>query len=77
MVESARDFAIDEVTEWANKINDADNILEIMGVFLFILIPKKEGAVKYGKNRTISIISEVANIVLNVIDEILKKMKKP
>ena len=39
----------------------------------FIVIPKKEGAVECSKHRTISIMSQVAKIVLKVIDERLKR----
>ena len=42
----------------------------------FIAIPKKEGRVECGKHRTISIMSKVAKIVLRVINEMLKKIRK-
>ena len=39
----------------------------------FIVIPKKEGAVECDNHRTISIMNQVAKIVLKVINERLKR----
>ena len=38
----------------------------------FLVIPKKNSAVEFSKHRTISIMSQVAKIVLKVLDERLK-----
>jgi hypothetical protein len=38
-----------------------------MKVSVFIVIPKREGAVKCGKHRTISIMSQVAKIELMLL----------
>ncbi|XP_063885526.1 uncharacterized protein LOC135113837 [Scylla paramamosain] len=73
MVEAAGDFAIEKITELANQIYDTGNIPERMEESEFIVIPKKEGAVECDKHRTISIMNQVAKIVLRVIDESLKR----
>ena len=73
MVEAAGSFAIEKITELANKIYDTGNIPKKMEESEFIVIPKKEGAVECGKHRTISIMSQVAKIVLRVIDERLRR----
>ena len=73
MVEAAGDFAIEKITELANIIYDTGNIPKRTEESEFIVIPKKEGAVECGKHRTISIMSQVAKIVLRVIDERLRR----
>ena len=73
MVEAAGDFAIEKITELANQIYDTGDIPERMKESEFIVIPKKEGTVECGKHRTISIMSQIAKIVLRVIDERLKR----
>ena len=56
---SAGSFAIEKITELANKIYETGKIPKT----------KEEGAVECGKHRTISIMSQVAKIILRVIDE--------
>ena len=73
MVEAAGEFAIGRIVELANKIYRTGKIPERMRESEFIVIPKKEGAVECSKHRTISIMSQVAKIVLKVIDERLKR----
>ena len=72
MVEAAGEFALTKIVEMANQIYRTGKIPERMKESEFIVIPKKEGAVDCGKYRTISIMSQVAKIVLKVIDERLK-----
>ena len=71
MVEAAGEFAITKIVKLANRIYQTGIIPDKMKVKL-IVIPKKEGAVDCSKNRTISIMNQVANIVLKAIDETLK-----
>jgi hypothetical protein len=73
MIEAAGEFAISKITELANKIYSTGGIPERMKESEFIVIPKQEGAVECGKHRTISIMSQVAKIVLKVINERLKR----
>ena len=72
MVEALGEFAIDKVTDMANKIYDTGTIPQRMKESEFIVIPKKMGAVDCSKHRTICIMSQVAKIILKVIDERLK-----
>ena len=72
MVEAAGEFALTKIVEMANQIYRTGKIPERMKESEFIVIPKKEGAVDCGKYRTISIMSQVAKIVLKVLDERLK-----
>ena len=69
MVEATRSFAIEKSTELANKICETGDIPKKMEESEFIVIPKKEGAVECGKHQTISIMSQLAKIVLRVIDD--------
>ena len=71
MVE-AGDFTIRKISELANKIYKTGVLPDRMQESEFIVIPKKVGAVDCEKLRTISITSQVAKIVLKVIDERLK-----
>ena len=72
MVEALDEFAIDKITDIANKIYATGTMPQRMKESEFIVIPKKVGAVECNKHRTISIMSQIAKIVLKVIDERLK-----
>ena len=72
MVEALGDFAITKITELANKIYSTGTIPDRMKESEFIVIHKNLGAIDCGKHRTISIMSQVAKIVLKVIGERLK-----
>ncbi|XP_045129077.1 uncharacterized protein LOC123514883 [Portunus trituberculatus] len=61
MVEAAGDFAVEKITELANKIYDTGNIPERMVESEFIVIPEKEGAVECGKHRT-AVMDEMADL---------------
>jgi len=56
----------------ANKMYSTGNIPERMEESELIVIPKKEGATECGKHRTISIMSQMAKVILKVIDNRLK-----
>ena len=73
MVEALGDFAITKITNIANKIYHTGVVPERMKESEFIVIPKKAGATECSKHRTISIMSQVAKIILKVIDERLKR----
>ena len=72
MLEALGDFATEKLTDLANKIHSTGMIPQRMQESEFIVIPKKAGAVDCSKHRTISIMSQVAKIVLKVLDERLK-----
>ncbi|MPC71656.1 hypothetical protein E2C01_065941 [Portunus trituberculatus] len=46
MVEAPEDFVIEKITQLVDKIDDTGNILERKEESEFIVIPKKEGAVR-------------------------------
>ena len=56
-----------------SKIYTTETLPNRMKESEFIVIPKKVGAIDCGKHRTISIMSQVAKIVVKVIGERLKK----
>ena len=70
MVETAGNFAIAKLTDLAN--NNIGSIPERMKESEFIVIPKQEGATECDKHRTINIISQMAKVILKVIDSRLK-----
>ena len=72
MVEALGDFAITKITESANKIYSTGTIPDRMKESDFIVILKKVAAIDFDKHRTISIMSQLAKIVLKVIGERLK-----
>ena len=72
MVEAGGDFTIRKTTELANRIYETGVLPDSMRESEFIVIPKKVVAVDCEKHRTISITSQVAKIILKVIDERLK-----
>lgn len=72
MVEALGEFAVNKITDIANKVYETGIIPQRMQESEFIVIPKKVGAVECSKHRTISIMSQVAKMVLKVIDERLK-----
>ena len=73
MIEEAGDVAKNKVVALANKIYESGEIPEMMKVTKFIVIPKKEGATECEKHRTISIMSQVAKVVLKVVGLRLKR----
>ena len=64
MVEALGEYAISKVTDIANKIYCTGVIPERMKESEFIVIPKREGAIDCSKHRTISIMSQIAKIIL-------------
>ena len=73
MVEALGECAIDIITDKSKKTYNTGTIPQRTKDSDFIVTPKKVGVVKCNKHRTISIISQVAKIVLKVIDERLKR----
>ena len=73
MVEAAGEFGIRKITDLANLIYSTGEVPENMKESEFLVIPKKSGAVECEKHRTISIMSQVAKIVLKVLDRRLKR----
>ena len=69
MVEAMGDFAITKIVELANQIYQTGKIPEKTKESEFIVILKKEGVIDCSKYRTIPNMSQVAKIVLKVIDE--------
>ena len=67
MVETAGDFAIEKITDLANKIYNTGYIPKMMQESSFIAIPKKEGTIECDKHRTLSILSQIAKLVLRII----------
>ena len=72
MVEAAGEFGIRKITDLANTIYSTGQVPDKMKESEFLVIPKKNGAVECSKHRTISIMSQVAKIVLKVLDVRLK-----
>ena len=66
MVEAAGEFGIRKITDLANTIYSTGQVPDKMKESEFLVIPKKNGAVECSKHRTISIMSQVAKIVLKV-----------
>ena len=67
MLEALEEFGVEKVTKIANTIYESGYIPQQMREAKFIVIPKKKGTLECEKHRTISIISQVAKIILRVI----------
>ena len=72
MVEAAGEFAIKKIADLANKIYRTGMIPKRMEESEFIVLPKKEGATECGEHRTISLVGQVAKVILKVMDNRLK-----
>ena len=72
-MEAAGDFAISKITNLANTIYSTGEVPENMKESEFLVFPKKNGAVECANHRTISIISQVAKLVLKILDERLMR----
>ena len=72
MVEAAGEFGISKITDLANLIYTTGQVPGSMKESEFLVIPKKSGAIECEKHRTISIMSQVAKIVLKVLGARLK-----
>ena len=73
MVEASGEFGLRKITELANLIYSSGQVPESMKESEFLVIPKKNGAVECSNHRTISIMSQIAKIILKVLDERLKR----
>ena len=73
MVEAAGEFAIEKITELANKVYRTGIIPKRMEESEFIVLPIKEGATECSTYRAISIMSQVAKVILKVMDDRLNK----
>ena len=72
MVEEGEEFAIEKITEIANKIYQTGIIPNKMKESEFIVIPKRVGAVGCNKHRTISNMSQITKVVLRFLGARLK-----
>ena len=72
MVEAAGELAIEKITELAYKVYRTGIILKRTEESEFIVLPIKEGATECSKHRTISIMSQLAKVILKVMDNRLK-----
>ena len=73
MIEAPGEVAINKVVALANKIYESGEISEMIKKTEFIVISRKEGAIECKKHRTISIMSQVAKIVLKLVGLRLKR----
>ena len=67
MLEAMGEFAIEKLTVIANQIYETGTITKQMRRSVFITIPKIDGTLDCKKHRTISIISQIAKIILRVV----------
>ena len=67
MLRALGDYAIDKLTDIANKIYDSGEVPSQMCKSIFIAIPKIQGTLECDKHRTISIMSQITKIMLKII----------
>lgn len=73
MIEATGEFGIDKVTRLANMIYDTGYIPQKMRESTIIAIPKKGGTMECEKHRMIRNMSQLGNIILRVINNIIKQ----
>ena len=69
MLEAMEEFAVDKVTELANKVYDTGYIPKEMRRSTFIALPKKPATVECSQHRTISLMSIITKAILSVLLE--------
>lgn len=72
LVKELEGFGVQKVTEIANNIYNTGLIPTDLNKSVFIALPKKPGAIECELHRTISLMSHITKLILNVL---LKRMK--
>ena len=67
IMEATGEFGIRTITNSADRIYGSGYFPEAMRESVFIVIPKKSGALECSKHRTISIISQLVKALLRVV----------
>ena len=67
MIKALDDFGIEKITILANEIYDNGKIPEDLSRSIFIMIPKKPGAIECELHRTISLMSHIIKLILRII----------
>ena len=67
MIESLDEFGIDMLTDFLNAIYDTGEIPSDLSKSIFIALPKKPGATECESHRTISLMSHITKILLNIL----------
>ena len=67
MLQATEDFSVDKITSIANQIYDTGEFQNELMQSIFIAIPKKAGASECELHRTISLMSVVTKIILEVL----------
>src|SRR5215469_11454827 len=63
-LKAVENFAVEKITNLANKIYESGELTKQMKKSVFIAIPKVQGTLDCEKHRTISIISQVFKITI-------------
>ena len=67
MIAALDEFGMDKVTEVINQIYDSGEIPTELSKSIFIALPKKQGAIECELHRTISLMSHMMKIILNIL----------
>src|SRR5215469_11626045 len=67
MLKALGNFAVEKITNLANKIYESEELTSQMSKSVFIAIPKVQGTLECEKHRTISIMSQVIKILLRIV----------
>ena len=67
MIIALKEFGVEKLTDFANKVYDAGTFPEELSKSIFIALPKKTGATECELHRTISLMSHITKILLRVI----------
>ena len=67
MIIALKEFGVEKLTNFANKVYDAGTFPEELSKSIFIALPKKTGATECELHRTICLMSHITKILLRVI----------
>ena len=67
MIIALKEFGVEKLTDFTNKVYDAGTFPEELSKSIFIALPKKTGATECELHRTISLMSHITKILLRVI----------
>lgn len=77
MIKALDEFGVTKVTELANKIYQSGSIPDDLSKSVFIALPKQPGAIECELHRTISLMSHITKIILQILIRRMRRSISP
>ena len=77
MIKALDDFGIEIIRKLVNQVHDNGEIPENLFRSIFVMIPKKPGAIECELHRTISHLSHIIKLILRIITARIRNVIRP